>query len=606
MFTRKSLKTAALLFCGACLLAILAASWAHIPPSARTLTWIGPYDAGESLLFALNKNFQNFWFPFFPVTIAVLQYHGPLWFREAACGYFFVLPVILSFSAAALIHSFPAGVLAAGASALLAHLIFKSGNIAYEQHLEQIMISSSMLMLVCGSSLKFRSYARKSLLIGLLLAMCLYTKGIIAPFVPLLLAYEAYWNKEGAPLAEQRPAMIAFLSAMALWSFVNLTSGNGFVFLEGATRAGNLIVTGALGFVASIEGDWRALAGIAPDRNIYVWAVIETLSHPLRFILAFFGRLRLMLFITPLLPRLYVLPALWLAGAFALRKLAAARVLMLLTSYLLLLHLLMPAESRFFVPVWFLMCPLIGIFLAEISVGRPADAKYESAGAKAVFVAAAAPALLFWAFSLAVLASFPLRCRLPHDLKKLEAAYPGSPWLHAMAARSALAAGDLDGAVEASYKAYKLENLRWRKTDYIGLVFIEGRLPAAKMQSYHDGFYDSEVQTLAALRFIEEGEPKKGGPLLENSIDACVVDHNDMRHIDTQRDRLVVEKLRAAGRLRCLSSISAALNMIDDDRRSGLIKALARVIPEFVYDPNIPPQEPFTRPSDRAKFSQGG
>ena len=578
MFTGKSRKAIKVVFFNLCLLAILSGLWWFLPDSIRTLTWNSPFDAGENWFLALTGTFDNFWFPFFPVVLAGIQYHMPAWLQAGACKYVFLLPVILSFSAGSLVHSYTAGIFSAGLAAVLTGLLSRHGLVIYEQYLEQTLISAAMLMLVNGIALRSLPAIHRSLLLGLLLAIALYAKGVILLFIPVLLLYEAWRESDRVPLRKQWPAMAVLLAVVSAWCFVNLLCGNGFVVIENWSRMLNVGI-GATGLVSTAEGNWRVLAGVGKATNMLPWAALEILSHPLRYIFSAFQRLYFLLFAAPLVPGLWALFLLLLAAVFRFRSSPAARPLLLLTGYLLLIHLLMPVEGRYLMPAWFLACCLAGTFLADISVAAAPGDRQRETTAKTLFFAASLPLALCWAFSLTLLITYPVRSKLPRDLQKLEAAHPGSPWIHKVSARQAMEAGNLENAAASFHKAYELEPVRWRKTDYLQTAFTEGSISGAGIREYFKTYEDTDTLLLAALRYAEEGKLAEAGRLLPCALQVCVRNQGSLRYISGGGDVELLKKLRKYGAGKCLKTLSDMLLLVDTERRGALERKLARLDP---------------------------
>lgn len=114
-------------------------------------------------------------------------------------------------------------------------------------------------------------------------------------------------------------------------------------------RSADNVVAGAYGLAQTTEGEMRVTAGIAPGESIGRWAVGETLSHPLRYLRGMGRRLWLFFAWEPAL-------ALCCFGALFVtsRRVPETRLAAGLCAYYLFLHLLMPVEPRYFIPVWLL------------------------------------------------------------------------------------------------------------------------------------------------------------------------------------------------------------------------------------------------------------
>ncbi|HAF95231.1 MAG: hypothetical protein A2021_05275 [Elusimicrobia bacterium GWF2_52_66] len=579
MLNDKSLKIKKVVFFNLCLLAILAGLWQFIPDFINTQNWSSSCDAGENWIFALTGTFDNAWFPFFPVVNSIIRYHTPAWLQAGACKFVFLLPVILAFSAGSLIYSFSAGILSAALSAVLCAFLFLYGWVSYQLYIEQALIAATMLMLICGLSIKFQFYTLRSFFIGLLLVIALHSKGVIALFIPVVFVYEAYREKGRTHFLRQWPAMTVLLTVVSTWIIVNWVSRNGFALLEG-DRASSNIVGSALGLVGTMEGNWQALSGIIPGQSVILWAVREILAHPLRYVSAIGYRLYYVLFMEPMVPGLSALAFLWLCGVYRLRRLSAVRPLLLLTLYLLLIYLLMPVEGRYFVPMWFLVCTLTGIFLADILGGAPKPGGYEYTNAKAVFYSACAPVIALWSVSFMLLISYPLRSGAAHDLRKLESEYPGVPWIHEMAARESLRTGDLGKAVDSRRKAYELEKLcTYRKGNYLKTAFMAGSISGAQLQEHFLELNEYETLMLAALRYGEEGKTAKAGKILPCALLLCVKNSFGMRYVADSIDGSLLKKMRRNGAENCLGILSEMISTLEAKRRGVLRDRLARIYP---------------------------
>ncbi|PIU20804.1 MAG: hypothetical protein COT18_00335 [Elusimicrobia bacterium CG08_land_8_20_14_0_20_59_10] len=371
--------------------------------------------------------------------------------------------------------------------------------------------------------------------------------------------------------------MTVLLAVVSAWVIVNWGYSGKFVILEGADRAGCNMIEGALGFVSSLEGDWRALSGISPGQSAFLWAVREIAAHPLRFIFAIAGRLHHLLFVKPLVPGLPVLFFLGLGGIYRLRRMEAVRPLLLLTPYLLLLHLLMPVEGRYFLPMWFMACPLTGIFFAALIGGAPQPGGHERMNAKAVFYGVSAPVIAFWALSFMLLIAYPLRRRAPRDLRELETKYPACPWIHEIAAREALSSGELDKAADSRRMAYEAEKIDSRRIDYFTTAFLAGRISGDRLlQEDSRNVQNHYPLMLAALRYIEEGEPVKAGKILPCAMQLCVRNSSNMRYISNDREIMLLREVRRNGAVQCVKSLSDIIDTLGVKRRAALRARLGR------------------------------
>lgn len=532
----------------------------------------GPHlQAGENWIYALTRgDFYGFWFPFVPVACAAVKYHLPAWSAAALL----LLPVPLAFSAGSLLHSARAGALAAALSAGFSALVIHAGYLPYSLYAEQTMIASALLMLVSALRLEFSSYALRSLVLGLVLAMALYAKGVNAPLIPAVLAYEALREKRAARLRGQWAALAVIFAAVAAWSAVNWICAHRFTILE-PERAGCNLCTGAAGVIATMEGDWRGMLGIPAGAGATLWAAKEILLHPLRFLLAIPQRAWYLFFTNPLVPGL---PALGLLGGLAawrFRRAPGLYPLIALTAFILGLHLLMPVDVRYFIPAWFLCCVLAGIFLA----GGPARAGgTKDVNASAVFFAASAPLAALWVAGFALLVAHPLRSAGPRNARLL-AAGSSSPWLHEMAAAAALRGGDFAAAAESYTTAWRAEPTDRRRADYLRAMFLAGKLTGDELRSNFRDLLDSETGALAGLRYAEEGKKEKAARALSCSLQLCVKFASGMRYVSGGRENALLVKLRAESSAKCLEKLSATVALLEPGRGAALTRRLEKDLP---------------------------
>ncbi|MCX5783277.1 MAG: hypothetical protein NTW04_02385, partial [Elusimicrobia bacterium] len=103
-----------------------------------------------------------------------------------------------------------------------------------------------------------------------------------------------------------------------------------------------------------------AMFNVPRDKSVYLWAIKENLSHPVRQASAFCKRFwhvsvnqrgwwPFILFIFAVAGSLRVGGAVWL-----------------LPLYFIFVHCMMSVEARYFTPLWFMLCPLAGCSVAWI------------------------------------------------------------------------------------------------------------------------------------------------------------------------------------------------------------------------------------------------
>ncbi|OGS13770.1 MAG: hypothetical protein A2234_02770 [Elusimicrobia bacterium RIFOXYA2_FULL_58_8] len=565
------------------LLAILLALYLLLPAMPGVVNWPRPYDAGENWFYAnLSRDFDNYWFPCLPVLLATLKYHLPQWLMAPAQKLVFLPLVALSFSAGALIHSRRAGSLAAGLSALLLYFTAVRGGVQYEQFIEQVLQAATLLALLCAFAAEFNSELVKQGLCAVAFTAAVWAKGIVAPLLPVFIVLQARAQRSFKKALRRYWLLLAIPAAVTLvWSLLNLFYRCEFTVLEGPARAGSNIAMGALGFISTVEGDWRGAAGIGTGENAFFWAVAQVAAHPLRFLQGIAGRLYFLLVTEPLLPGMWVFFLFGALGAFRLRKLPRARPMALVTGYILGIYLLMPVEGRYFLPFWCLLCCLSAIVLADLI--KKEDAAAEWGAGRAAFIAAAAPLLALWGFSFLLLVTFPVRAGFA--LTGHEARIP-SPWVQTMLAERAMEEGDFDSALARYHEAYDLENISWRRARYAKAAFRKGSVRARSLERYiQNPGWDYDVMFLAGLKYLEEGEVKKGGELLSAAMKACVPYRDMMRSVSTPEEAVFASRLEARGREVCAGEIKSFTAALSDRRRNKIGALLPRACLDCVWHP---------------------
>lgn len=565
------------------LFACLAVLMGQLPFPALSDSWPRPYDAGESWLYpALSGEFDNYWFPFLPVTLALVKYHLPEWAAGAARILFFLPLTMLSFSAASLIHSRRAGVISASLTLAVFYLIAVEGRVPYAKLAEQALIASALLVFLSADSAWPKRGIRAGLARGLAFSAAIWAKGITAPLPLLFLLLKSREKRSlRAALRVHWPVLAVPAAALLCWGAVNVARGGEFILLEGSSRAGSNMVVGALGFVNTVEGDWRAAAGIPEGGNLVLWTMAETAAHPLRFLLGVQGRLEALLFKAPLVPGLWVLFLLGCAAAFRLAKREKARPALLVAGYMLGIHLLMPVEGRYLVPFWLLLSCLLGIAAADLF--RRKGSASDVTNGKAVLLAAGVPLMAIWAFSFILMVAFPLRGRLPPGGR---ASGTGSPWAQAILAERAMAGGDLDGALAGYRRARELDDNLWRRADEARASLIHGGVPAREIEALaREPGGEYLAMFAAGLKYLEEGRAGKAGVILPAALENCVEKENSMRNASTAGEADFVARLRDGGAGRCVSKIGLLAELLPDRRRDRIEKGLSAACPACVPPP---------------------
>lgn len=326
------------------------------------------------------------------------------------------------------------------AAAALAALVFISmdGMVNWGRYFETAVFTLvAALMAVFLLSYRESGRTRDAAIFGLLTGVSLLCRSTFFLLPPFMLG--ALWLTRGEKKisAGAVAAVLALPYAMLVpWWLMRHSLGLDFALFE-PFRAKANIITGLLGYVHTIEGSYQealALAGLDQSANLWNWGRAQAAAHPWLIVKAVLLRGWAVLAYKPLL----TLPA--AAALFFGRKDAGARLLWAFAAYFILVHLPMPVEPRYFVP---LVIPLAALMAASL----PSPSGSVPAGP-----ANAGPAA--WLPAAALLAATAgLYARLPHYaagarsadraavLAREAAAHPGDPWLAAMAGEAGFEAG---------------------------------------------------------------------------------------------------------------------------------------------------------------------
>ena len=555
--------------------------WHYVPAGYNTVNLIRPFDIGENWIFALRPHFDNNLFPYFPTLLAVIQYHLPAWLQYAAVRALFMLPLLLAFASGIFIHSLRAGIFSGSLAAALSCLLLYYGGLEYDQRAEQVLIAAALIMLAGGAALRLRQ-PLKSIFMGLLISLAVYIKGVLVICLPVFMLCAAL-KKNGRPrLKDWWPAAAVFFFSLSVWSLLNLHSGNHLVLLEGRGRSEGMIACGAAGLVSTMEGDWRSLPDVPKSGNYTLWAARSIALHPLRFLGIVGERLNYLSrhSLPPLL--LACLGFLFLFGIFRLRKNREAWPLILLSCCFIAVHLFFPIEARYFVPIWFLMCAISGIGLADLfKTGGDCPGPVLAAG-QAVFLAVSLPLVLFLSYVLFLTATFPLRLAR-NDVNRLLAGHQVFPFLYAEAGQAAAGAGDLKASAAYYLKAYQLEKNSWRKAAYLRASFMAGTLDSDGIRSFQEPA-DYQTPMYTALSYAEEGQAAKAKKFLSCALQLCVINSAGIRDASSEIDLQRVAALRRTAAVGCVWRISGILAELPAARRAALGLKLDSISPG-VWEP---------------------
>lgn len=336
-----------------------------------------------------------------------------------------------TFAAGSALCGAPGGIVAAGLAGL--EFLTMGGLVNWGRYFETVVFT-----LLTGLTALFLVYYRDSgrlrdaVMLGLLAGASLLCRSTFFLFPPFILA--ALWLTRGEKKISAGAAAVVLALPYAMlvpWWLMRHSLGLDFALFE-TFRAKANIITGLLGYVHTIEGSYQealALAGITGTQDLWTWGLEQVSTHPLVLAKAVLLRAWTVLAYKPSLSILLT------ASLFIARLDDKARLLWSFLLYFSAVHLPMPVEARYFVP----LIPLAAALTARASLVRR-DPYLAAFAGDAVRAKAAA-----WALAVLLLAPVPAlyarMLRYPAALASgtaataasEAAAYPGDPWLAAMA-----------------------------------------------------------------------------------------------------------------------------------------------------------------------------
>ncbi|MCX5782843.1 MAG: hypothetical protein NTW04_00100, partial [Elusimicrobia bacterium] len=353
--------------------------------------------AGEDLLNpAVSKHFYTYYFPAGSIINAVIVRSNKQ--REFILSAIMIIAIMLSAVCAALMWSAECAILAAG-------FCFWMMTKSQSADMEQVILAVTLLALMCILAIKFKSEKRRSFFTGLGIAVSVYAKSVAVLFPVFLFIYDFFRRRKEKLLVVARDFLPIFAvpaAGLLIWIGAQYFSGMDVHVLE-RDRAKCNVVTGAGGLICTIEGDYAAMFNVPRDENVYLWAIKENLSHPIRQASAFCKRFwhvsvnqrgwwPFILFIFALLGALRVGGAVWL-----------------LPLYFIFVHCMMSVEERYFTPLWFMLCPLAGCSIGWIKpITQYSGRSKFFAPVAAVF---SVPGFVFFCVGLWVLIVFPIKAQ---------------------------------------------------------------------------------------------------------------------------------------------------------------------------------------------------
>lgn len=317
--------------------ALAAAAWNFASPGQETALNLGLYaDRGELLLHAVKAKAAAWTMPLLSLLWAGVQH------LDADPSLPARLAALLSALAA-----FGLGARGGGPArgALFALAVSLAALTRRSLDTEQEVYSLALLLFL---NLELARQAGRGLAAsaaaGFAAGMTLLIRTPLFPFPPLAVIYAWAGRRDWRrwALGSAVFLLLAYLPLLP-WARVNRFLTGRATLLEQERPVSNLI-TGALGYTFTIEGDARALAGISKEENAYRWAARTVAGNPGRYAAAVVRRAWHVFLMSPWL--------FLLAGAgLLLARSRENRFLAFFCAYFVLLHCLLSVEERYFYPL---------------------------------------------------------------------------------------------------------------------------------------------------------------------------------------------------------------------------------------------------------------
>lgn len=392
-----------------------------------------------------------------------------------------------------------------------------------------------------------------------------------SPAAPLALACAAaeLLLGGGAPRARAGRAAVMVsipLLSLAAWVWLSdLVLGSPVLFEAG--RSGYNLVSGALGAVGTIQGDYYALAGVPPGANLFLWAAGHIASDPLPYLKGIAGRAAYFFTTHP------VLTLAAAAGGILAPQKKGSALAALFTSVFLVSLFLFSVEKRYFTPALFMMAVLAG----GLAGWRRLPGK--DGGAHDAILAGLAGASFLWVVYInAAVAGAAARLRPLSEAAEAELREgKAGPLLLELAAGEAFSDRDTDKGEELLRKAAGRGAAGAAKM--LEIIRGSGRAPLVS---------ESEMENLLApmvFRALELGNEEEAAARLKE----LETWKRNVRSSDPE----IYARLRAAASLRPLEpDLLSALRYWPEESHRSLLSRLSRLLPlrgdlalKFLFSP---------------------
>ncbi|MDD2806046.1 MAG: hypothetical protein PHV33_10865 [Elusimicrobiales bacterium] len=530
----------------------LLAAWLQYDPrlaAAQSPSLAFMADKGEPLLHAVKSAALAWSMPGPSVLSALLVYHA---WPGAYAAVFIGLKAASFFLVFAL--GAGAGAPLAGLGALLAALSFAGGNF------EQLLYTFSLLAFLNLAAARAAGGARANAAAGFSFGLTLLVRPALFPLAPLLLLPWLAGKVNARPLRALAFAAAA-CAALAPWALVNYRLDKKLVLFERGRADCNLISTVRRSDY-TVEGDCRALAGLAPGQSALRWAAAKVLPAPWPYAADAARRFFRLFLAHPLL----WLPA--LAGLL-LGRAGAARLSGACAMGLGLFYSAFSFEPRYAEPLTYLLALPAAVGLgALLRLKAPAPNPYAAPG-----LAVSGAGLGAGLALAALLLAHSLSAKNPYSaLTSALARHPGDLWL--LEKRADLLLWNDNTAEGLAAQAAAAE------------VSGSGSFPLAP--GGEQGGRSGEVLARAALEDLAAGRKSEAADGLGALAGFVSENHVKVRGPGGERAAKLLQELREVGNIPW-HYVSQALRYWPRERRPELLRRLSAAAPGFAVPPGALP-----------------
>ncbi|MHB2026764.1 MAG: hypothetical protein ACYCPQ_09040 [Elusimicrobiota bacterium] len=422
----------------------------------------GSVNRGESLIYGLPSRSNASWsMPLSPVAQALIQRHIA---KPIRASIYILLPALLILCVWQLANALigpPAGVFASLLAILTVH------SLGYEGFFLAFFLLLTACVLLSQAALDKPS---SQILLGFTLGMSFLVKSPLFLFLPVLAVCETVFQRDFKSARGLMIASVVSFMILAPWIWMNQRLTGRFVPFENG-RADTNVISGALGFIRTGEGDFRRYAALSPSQSAVLWAIKMVAKHPFRYAEAVFHRIILVFLMHP---ALFLLAMIFLRLG---RNEDDWRRIGILIFYFSGIHCLLPMESRYITP----LTPLLSIAAVCAGLRLLAGARASTPISPLVFWSSFIPAAALSALALILVSAYPARSENPFCISRALSASPGNDWVLRQAGFFDLESGDAQTAAEKFAAALKIRPAPETQNDYAWALLAQGQGNAAAL-----------------------------------------------------------------------------------------------------------------------------